>query len=234
MKIHCVMHASFEKPGIIEEWADKNKHQFSTTHIYKNEKLPTNMEAFDFLIFMGGPQSPLALDEYPYIVDEIALAKKAIEAQKLVFGVCLGAQIIAEALGARTQRSPHREIGIFPVSLSEEGKSDPFFSSLSSTFQAVHWHNDMPGINQDMILLAKSDGCPHQAFRYGDRVYGFQFHLELTKTLIKGMVEHCPEDLEPGPYIKSAQELQNANYDPINQQMLLFLEYMENLFLNKS
>lgn len=234
MKIHCVMHASFEKPGVIEEWANKKGHQFSITHIYKNENLPANVEEFDFLIFMGGPQSPLALDKYPYIADEIALAKKAIQAKKLVFGICLGAQIIAEALGAKTQRSPHREIGIYPVLLLEEGKNDPFFSKLSPTFDATHWHNDMPGIVQDMVLLAKSEGCPQQAFRYGDRVYGFQFHLELTQDLIKGMVKHCPTDLEPRLYVRSADELQNANYDPINQQMVLFLEYMESIFLNKA
>lgn len=232
MKIHCILHASFERLGAIEDWAVAHDHALTYTHIYEGEVLPSSADDFDWLILMGGPQSPLELDKFPYIADEVLLAKKAIYANKIVFGVCLGAQIIAEALGATTLHSPNKEIGIYPVTVLAAAKDDPFFSKVYPTFNATHWHNDMPGIPEGAVLLAQSEGCPQQAFRYGDRVYGFQFHLEMTIPLIKGMVDNCPGDLKPGKYIRSIEELLNGNYAEINRTLFLFLDEMEGVFTN--
>src|SRR3546814_5089581 len=102
---------------------------------------------------MGGPQSPLALEEAPYLKDEIELIRKAIHAEKLVIGFCLGAQLIGEALGGKTERSPEREIGIYPVSLTPEGLKDDLFRDFSEIFNVIHWHNDMPGLTKDAQLL---------------------------------------------------------------------------------
>ena len=232
MHIHCILHISFERLGAINDWIIKKGHTLSETHVYKGESLPTDMNQFDFLILMGGPQSPLELDKYPYIRDEINLVKKAIKTDKVVFGICLGAQIIAEALGAKTERSPHKEVGEYPVSVLESGNNDVFFSRLAPVFNAIHWHNDMLGLPENAILLAKSEGCPRQAFKYGDRVYGFQFHLEPTTVLLKEMIAHCPGDLLPGQYIQSAAELSNIDCEKINNHLYLFLDEMETLVTN--
>lgn len=114
MRISVIMHADFETPGVIEEWAQAKKHSFRIFKPYQVESLPA-VEEFDFLIVMGGPQSPLALEEAPYLVDEIKLISRAIQAKKIVLGFCLGAQLIGEALGAKTERSPEKEVGIYPV-----------------------------------------------------------------------------------------------------------------------
>lgn len=229
MKIHAIIHASFEKLGVIEDWAKENEHALTSTHTYKGETLPASPSDFDFLIIMGGPQSPLELDKYPYLRNEIVLIDQAIKANKKVLGICLGAQLIAEALGAKTQHSPHKEIGEYPVLVLEEGKHDHFFGQLYPKFNAVHWHNDMPGINDEIILLAESEGCPQQAFRYKDRVYGFQFHLEPTLDVIEGMIKHCSADLNPGKYIRSVSELRATNYGAINKTMYRFLDYLAQL-----
>ncbi|SRR5579883_967465 len=225
MKIHSLIHAPFEKLGIIETWALEKGHQLTSTHTYAQEKLP-NASDFDFLIIMGGPQSVVRLDQYPYLQDEVKLAQAVIKQNKPMLGVCLGAQIIAEALGAKTQRSPHKEIGVYPIEILDGGKNDPFFSKLPGIVDVMHWHNDMPGMADGAVLLAKSEGCPHQAFRYGNKIYGFQFHLELTKELTVEMIQHGPTDLKSGKYVMTKEELLKIDFDPINNKMRRFLDYL--------
>lgn len=225
MKVHYLIHAPFEKPGIIHEWATHKGCQTSETHTYKGEKLPKVSE-FDFLVIMGGPQSPCELEKYPYLENEITLAEQAINNKKAVLGICLGAQIIAEALGAKTQRSPNKEIGAYPVELTAEAIVDPLFKKFPNKFDVMHWHNDMPSIPKGGTLLAKSAGCPSQAFVYGDRVYGFQFHLEMTPEIIKEMIEHCASDLQPNLYVHSIPELLTIDFTPINQKMWLTLDHL--------
>jgi len=225
MRIHAIIHAPFEKLGIIESWILKRSYILSTTHTYNGEPLP-DTSSFDFLIIMGGPQSPLKLDQYPYLRNEIELAKQTIKSNKSLLGICLGAQIIGEALGAKTQTSPNKEIGSYPIEVTKEGFKDPLFQLFPEKFDVMHWHNDMPGIPDGSILLAKSEGCPHQAFCYGDRTYGLQFHLEMSAELVKGMVDHCPDDLLHGKYVRSRDELLSTDYQSINNRMLVVLDYL--------
>jgi len=223
MKIATIIHAPFETPGVIEDWALENNHHFKQFHPYAGEELP-KVEEFDFLILMGGPQSPLALEDFPYLKSEINLAQQAIDQDKLVIGFCLGAQIIAEALGARTQRSPEKEVGVFPIVLRNEGKQDPLFKDFPDTFPVIHWHNDMPGIAQGARLLASSTGCPQQAFGYGDRVYGFQFHMEITRDIAEELIKHCSGDLANSRFTQTADEIRANDYASINQRMKLILD----------
>ena len=107
MYILCITHADFESPGVIESWSKKKGHTFRIAKPYLGEKLPS-VHDFDVLIVMGGPQSGTKCDEFPYLVDEITLIKTAIQQNKKVLGFCLGAQLIGEALGAPTARSPEK------------------------------------------------------------------------------------------------------------------------------
>lgn len=228
MKILFVTHASFEMPGSIETWANNHNHETHEVRPYKGETLPS-IDSYDFLVIMGGPQSPLAMDEYPYLRDEIELVKQAIKLNKRIVGVCLGAQLIAEALGAKTERSPNREIGMYRVDLLDSADSDPVFKHFPKQFAVMHWHSDMPGIADGAILLAKSEGCPRQAFRYGDRIYGFQCHFELTRELVEKMIPHSANDLKPAKYVMSPEELMAVDYSEINAQMASVLDYLSRL-----
>jgi GMP synthase (glutamine-hydrolysing) len=137
MKIHYVMHASFETPGFIDHGATDRGHHYSGTHIYKGQSLP-DAQDIDLLIMMGGPQSPLQMGEFGYLRDEISLVAKVIEQRKPVIGFCLGSQLIAEALGAGTRRSPEKEVGTFPVQLTLEGTRDPILRDFPSEFDVLH------------------------------------------------------------------------------------------------
>lgn len=227
MHIHCIIHAPFETIGSIETWAHKAGYPISYSHTYKNDLLPT-IESFDFLIVMGGPQSPRDVEKYPYLADEIRFTQQAIEHNKIVLGFCLGAQIIAESLGATTDYSTHKEVGCFPIELTRAGREDPIFSQFLSPLDVMHWHNDMPGIPKEGVLLATSSGCPRQAFRYGDRVYGLQFHPEMTNESIHAMVLNCPEDLHPGRYIQSKEDLLKVDTKLMNEKLNNFLNLLTN------
>jgi GMP synthase (glutamine-hydrolysing) len=166
------------------------------------------------------------MDEYPFLRDEVALVSQAVAEHKVILGICLGSQIIAEALGAETKRSPEREVGQFPVELTDDGRLDPVFKGFPNRFSAFHWHNDMPGIPSGAVLLAKSEGCPHQAFRYGDRTYGLQFHLETTGQSAKELIRKCPGDLNEGKYTQSREEILSADFGPMNTKMEAILNFL--------
>lgn len=228
MKILFVTHADFEKPGFIETWAKQNSFDTQEIRPYLGEKLP-EANSFDLLVSMGGPQSPLSIDEAPYLYDEIKLIGQAIKQNKQIIGVCLGAQLIGEALGAKTERSPYREVGLYPIELLEGAKTDPIFQSFPAKFDVMHWHSDMPGIPDGAEIIAASAGCPRQIVRYSERIYGFQCHLELTQDLVKGMIEKCPNDLVAGKYISTIEELMAVNYSKINAKLHNILNYMGSL-----
>ena len=141
------------------------------------------------LIFMGGPMS--ANDDLPCLHREIKYIRDAANRGQMVLGVCLGAQLIAKALGARVYPNPVKEIGWAPVTFTSAAATDPLFSGLQSPEMIFHWHGETFDLPQGARLLARSDACAHQAFRLADRIYGLQFHLEVTPGMI---AEWCRED----------------------------------------
>ena len=223
MDILCITHADFETPGVIKDWAQDKGHNFSFCRPYAGDSLPETVSC-DFLIVMGGPQSPLKTNEFPYLGDEIAFIQKAIQANALILGFCLGAQLIGEAMGATTERSPEKEVGVYPITLTKEGQGDPILKALPQTFPVIHWHNDMPGLTEESILLAFSEGCPRQAVRYGNNIYGFQCHMEITREGIQDMIKAVPEDLAPSKFTQNDEELMQQDYTSINQTMITILD----------
>ena len=227
------MHESFEAPGAIVEWLELNNCTTTYTHLYQGESFPEDIQNIDFLIVMGGPQSPdTTLTECPHFdaKKEIAFIRKAIEQNKFLLGVCLGAQLIGEALGAKYDHSPHREIGVFELTLTEDGKLDPIIGSFPEKFMVGHWHGDMPGLTKESKILATSKGCPRQIIRYTDKIYGFQCHFEFTPDAIDGMIQNCAHELENYkslPYIESAEQLRAHDYKAMNILLFKFLDSMK-------
>lgn len=228
------MHESFESPGAIENWIRINNCEVSYTRLYDSEKFPEEIN-FDFLIIMGGPQSPeTTLEECPYFDSEkeISFISKAIEQGKFLLGICLGAQMIGEALGANVERSPNREIGLYEITLTTDGKLDPIIGKFPENFMVGHWHGDMPGLTNDSKVLATSQGCPRQIVRYSHKIYGFQCHFEFTPEAIDGMIKHSENELRTHkslPYIQDALQLRENDYAPSNELLFKFLNYIKAL-----
>jgi len=206
MRIHSLQHVEFEGLANIEVWARAKGHSVSKTLLYENEKPPL-LNEFDWLVIMGGPMNIYEEERYPWLVQEKKLIEDSIAGNKFVLGICLGAQLIANVLGARIFRNAHKEIGWHPVRLTESGKKSAIFRVLPETFIPFHWHGDTFELPEGAILTAKSEGCSHQAFEYNGRVIGLQFHLESSDESIRRLMDHCENELIGERYIQTKNEI---------------------------
>ena len=230
MHIHFIIHEHFEAPGAYEIWGKSRGCSLSYTRVYQGDPLPEELGGTDLLIIMGGPQSPATTrEECPWFdaQAEKALISRAIEAGKTVIGVCLGSQLIGEALGAAFCHSPEKEIGKFPVRLTDAGKANPLFEDFGHELNVGHWHNDMPGLTPQAKVLAYSEGCPRQIVQYSERVYGFQCHMELTPEVVELLIEHSQNDLRRAGefrFVETAEKLRSHDYREMNQVLFSFLD----------
>ena len=230
MHIHFIIHEYFEAPGAYEVWGENRGCSMSYSRVYQGDPLPEDLQSTDLLIIMGGPQSPATtLQECPWFdaQAEMRLIGRAIEAGKTVIGVCLGSQLIGEALGAAFCHSPEKEIGKFPVRLTDAGKANPLFEDFGHELNVGHWHNDMPGLTPQAKVLAYSEGCPRQIVQYGERVYGFQCHMELTPEVVELLIEHSQNDLRRAAefrFVETAEKLRSHDYREMNQVLFSFLD----------
>ncbi len=144
-----------------------------------------SLSGYHGLVVLGGPMNVDETDRYPHLAAEVEIVGRAIAAGLPVLGICLGAQIIARALGAGVGRSPTKEIGWYDVRPTAAGRADPVLGHLGPVETIFQWHGDMFEIPRGAVRLARSAGCPNQAFRWGERVYGLQFHLEVDERMIE-------------------------------------------------
>lgn len=144
-------------------------------------------------------------------------------------GICLGSQLIGEALGARVCQSPEKEIGHYPITLTEAGKQHPLLAHFGSPLTVGHWHNDMPGLTDQATVLATSVGCPRQIVQYGNFVYGFQCHMEFTAEAVEGLIQHSEQELAEAKgkrFIRSKVEMREWDYKEMNEKLWQFLDLL--------
>jgi len=188
----AIQHVPYEGPGLIAQSALRRGIELRLCHPYRGEPLPSS-EEIDGLVVMGGPMGVSDTAEHPHLEREAELIAATVRAGRPVLGVCLGAQLIAHALGASVYRGELAEIGFGTVSLTEAGCEDPVLGSLDAdTLPVVHWHQDTFDLPADASLLARSKLYPHQAFRAGERAYGLQFHIEVNRRLAGAWSELWP------------------------------------------
>lgn len=207
MRLHYLQHVPFEDPGSILAWARNNGHTVSQTLLFEGEQLPQPAD-FDWLVVMGGPMNIYEEDRYPWLAGEKLFIKQAIEDKKIVLGLCLGGQLIADVIGGQVTKNPDKEIGWFPVRLSDEARKSPLFSFFPPEPVVFEWHGDtFSSLPEEAIVVAENNACAHQAFVYRNRVFGFQFHLENTLPIIEGLVKHCRDEMVPDQYVQTPEEL---------------------------
>ena len=211
MNIHCFRHVSFEGPGSIEQWALRNDHLLSVTCFHKMDPLP-EIGNIDWLILMGGPMNIYEETGYPWLSKEKDFLRKAIESGKTIIGICLGAQLIADALGSKVYAGRHKEIGWFPIRKTEEAARSGLFKNFPAVMNVFHWHGDTFDLPSGCVRVAESAGCRNQAFTYEERVIGLQFHLEVTPKGAEAMVANCGEEIVEAPFIQNTEGiLSSAN-----------------------
>lgn len=224
MQCHIILHADFEMPGVFVPWAKHKKMEIHLCRPYAGDALP-DVGPNEPVIVMGGPQSAIRYEEYPYLVKEVEWIKKRLAHDHPFIGVCLGAQLIGVALGASAEKSPEKEVGTFDLTLTAEGKRHPYLQHLPHTFPAFHWHNDMPGLPNGAEVLATSEGCPRQIIEFSPKILGFQCHFEITPAVAKVLVEHGAEDLKPSRYTQTVDEIHQTDFTQMNLWLFHILDH---------
>jgi len=193
MSVLIIKHIEVEGPGLIEVCLKEEKIPYQILNLEPGLRLP-KPDDFTEIVILGGPMNVYEEDRFPFLREEDLFIKESIQRGKTVLGICLGAQLMAKALGAKVTRAPVKEIGWHDVSLTRVGSHDPLFSRLPKTFPAFQWHEDTFDIPSAAKLIARSNPVPHQAFRYGENAYGLQFHLEVTEEMIRDWMKTYEEE----------------------------------------
>lgn len=206
MRIHWLQHVSFEGLGSIATWASERGHELVGARLWAEDPLPDASEV-KFLIIMGGPMSATDDRQYEWLSAEKKLVREVIDQGAVVLGICLGAQLIAAALGASVMQNHFKEIGWYPVTLTPDASNSPIFETVPSRFQAFHWHGETFEIPEGATHIAQSAACTNQAFVINDRIVALQFHLEILPENVEALIENCREELTCGQWIQDIEKL---------------------------
>jgi GMP synthase-like glutamine amidotransferase len=206
MRVTCLQHVEYETPEAIAEWAAARGHALETV-MPLFERFPAAAD-FDMLVVMGGPMGAYEDATYPWLVSEKRFIREAIDAGKLVFGVCLGAQLVAVALGGDAHPHDVRELGWFPARLTGAGRRSRVLSVLPDEFTVGLWHGDTYELPAGLETAAVTEACRNQAFEANNgRVIGVQFHIEWTREALRGLVERHRDWIEQGgPFVQTETE----------------------------
>jgi len=231
MKIHYLQHVAFEGLGSIEDWIMHRDHELSGSKLYEGDVLP-DVKDLDWLIIMGGPMSVNETNRYPWLTAEKTFIKKAIEHNRLVLGICLGAQLIAAALEVAVVKNPVKEIGWYPVNRAIEITNHQLARIIPDEIEVFHWHGDTFAIPVEAARIAKSQACLNQGFVYRDRVIALQFHLESTSSGIRELIDNCADEITDAPYTQTPEQMlsDKNRFRKINDLMFKILDYQSTLY----
>ena len=205
-------HDPFEDLGFFAEVLEKQRANYRTIRLFHGEMPAEDWEHIGALIVLGGPMSVADEEQYPFLRWEKTIIRAAIDEAVPLLGVCLGAQLIATALGAPVCHGPVKEIGWYPISITPHGQVDSSLGYLSETATVFQWHGDGFDLPAGAVRLASSAYYENQAFRIGRNIYGLQFHLEVTSRMIERWIDERSKEVAQLPYIhleKIASDTEN-------------------------
>ena len=227
MRIHYLQHEEFEGLGCIEDWIIKNKITYSGTKLYLGEKLPAP-DDIDWLIIMGGTASVYEEDKYPYLKAEKEYIRRCIQSDKIVLGICLGAQLIAEVMGARVYPGKFTEIGWFHIRFNHVLR-EHLIPELPCSFKVFHWHGDTFEIPSGTRLIGYSEATPHQGFVLENRVVALQFHFEIMEEGLKSMIHGTGGKIKREQFVQPVKELL-MNKDYFIENNVYMHQMLDNLY----
>lgn len=227
MKIHFVLHETFEGPGCMHDWIKLKGYQVTVNRTFLHEAYP-GMDQFDWLIIMGGTMSTREEEKHRWLQAEKKFILKSVESGKIILGICFGAQLIAEVLGAKVYEAKEKEIGWFPVNLIKNNLPEEL-NTLPESTTVFHWHGDTFDLPDGAIRLASSETTINQAFLYRDKVIALQYHHEVTKEAIGLMLDNLGWQLKKDRYVQSVEEIMKGtgHISENNRIMFKILDYLD-------
>ncbi|WP_395750375.1 type 1 glutamine amidotransferase [Prosthecobacter sp.] len=225
MNVHILQHVPFEGTGSMEPWLRRRSANITSTRFFEPWALP-DVSGLDLIIAMGGPMSVNDEAELPWLVEEKRFLRNAKKHGVPVLGICLGAQLIASALGARVYQGKQREIGWFDIEAVPHAGGAFAFPETTTVF---HWHGETFDLPAGAVHLARSAACVHQAFQVGSKVIGLQFHLETTPESADAIITQCGHELVEDTFVQSEAALRAvppAAYERINSLMGDVLDHL--------
>ncbi|MDD5155363.1 MAG: type 1 glutamine amidotransferase [Candidatus Omnitrophica bacterium] len=209
-EILFIKHIDIEGPGSIEEFFSATGRPLKTVDLSCAGHLPDDLSGIAAVISLGGPMNVYEEGKYPFLKEEDGFLKMALRQGIPILGICLGAQLLAKACGAKVKKATVEEIGWRSVSLTRSGRGDPLFKGLDSRLDVLQWHQDTFEIPEGGIRLAESGDCLNQAFKIGRNAYGIQFHIEVTARMIESwLARYSPEgclELKPEEMLKETRK----------------------------
>lgn len=191
---------------MIADWAVMREYPISYSLTFDKDIYWPSVDALNMLVILGGPMNVDDEAKYNWLKEEKIFIKEVIASGKIVLGICLGAQLLAQALGAKVYPNKEKEIGFFPVSKTKWGKQDEVFSNSPDKWNVFHWHGDTFDLPVEAVHLFESEACKYQVFRKGNCT-GIQFHPEVDSGLLRSMIANERHELVKGPYVHTEEEI---------------------------
>jgi len=209
-KVLVFQHVAYEPLGVLDPMLRDAKHRIKYVNFYRHPTAQPNLKGYQALIVLGGPMNVDEIEQYPHLKTEIDVIQQAIKKDIPILGICLGAQLIAHALGANVYKADGLEVGWYDLKKNSAGQDDKLIKHFKDSEKLFQWHGRTYDTPKNAVNLLSTEMCPNQAFRYGDKVYGLQFHLEVTEPVVTRWLHldgHASDLKQCGKYDNLEQEI---------------------------
>lgn len=203
-----LQHVPFESPAHILTWASSKHWKILLIKVYESIDFP-DIAQVDVLVIMGGPMSVNDDAELPWLKPEKTFIQSFINSGKPILGICLGAQLIAHVLGANIHKNPEKELGWWPLQLTEAAIHHPLFKDFPSEMTVFHWHGETFTLPENSTLLMSTTACRNQAFLYRENIVGLQFHLELDQKAMEICMPYIREEFQNSAFVQDENSIRN-------------------------
>ncbi|RZK21835.1 MAG: type 1 glutamine amidotransferase [Hymenobacter sp.] len=208
MRWHCLQHMPDEGPGHAANWLAAHDHALTYTHLFEPAPLFPTLAEFDGLLILGGAMSVHDEAACPWLVEEKAFLLTTLRAGKITLAICLGAQLLAQALGGEVRPNPEPEIGYWTVRFSAKALTHPLLRGWPDKATVLHWHFDTFAVPPGALRVGMSAGCAAQGFVWGEGLVGLQFHPEMTEAMVERLlVAEGHETAEEQEFVQTAAQI---------------------------
>jgi GMP synthase-like glutamine amidotransferase len=210
MRWHCLQHLPDEGPGHAATWLATHGHALTFTRLFEPNPVFPALAEFDGLLILGGAMSVHDEAAFPWLASEKAFLRETLRAGKITLAICLGAQLVAQALGGEVRRNPEPEIGFWTVRFSAKALTHPMLRGWPDKATVLHWHADTFTVPPGAVRVGMSAGCAAQGFVWGDGIIGLQFHPEMTEEMVEKLLDsENHETAEEAEFVQTATQIRS-------------------------